>query len=91
MPKPVVNTSRQTPPRLLTRPAACPRCEGKLADEPGAVRCVNCGWIGYLDGLVLAQQTFEQRSGMMSALSARVDRRTVGARHVYAEWDTAFT
>lgn len=78
-------------PKVAERPSHCPRCSGVLAEEPGASRCVNCGRIYYIEGLLVAQLTFEGRSGMMSALSAKVDRRTVGARHTYTEWDSAFT
>jgi len=78
-------------PKIAVRPVVCPRCSGTLADEPGAVRCFNCGRIYYLDNLTNEQHIFEMRSGMHSALGARVDRRTVGAKHTYTEWDTAFT
>ena len=78
-------------PKLAERPNACPRCSGRIADEPGAVRCVICGRIWYLSGMGVEQREFEQRSGMSSPLGILRIRRTVGTRHIYTEWDTAFT
>lgn len=85
-----VARARQVPPRLKTRPPACPHCNGHLIDEPGAVRCLNCGRIYYFEGLGAEQLAFERHSGKMTVVSQLADRRTVGRCHRYAEWDTAF-
>lgn len=38
----------QGAPTLSTRPLHCPKCEGCVLDMTIEVKCLNCGWIGWL-------------------------------------------
>jgi hypothetical protein len=51
---------------LPERVAACPRCEGPVAHEPGCIHCLVCGRLWPLAGaLVEPQRLFELVSGLL--------------------------
>ena len=69
----------------VVRPVRCPRCDGRLIDEPGASRCFMCGQIFYLAAALRLQREFELLSGVANVGTLVCVRRTAAqARNTHA-------